>query len=225
MAAHDYYNQPYRSTFDYREDDQIPTPPTAQPSPYDDLSHSNSHSRFSVSQPSPYEYAESQSELLPHHGDIPLRDYKSKHDSMAAPMVGGGAGADYDDPFVRDAKPRRPRPVRQATEPGWFRGKITWVCFACTLVQVAVFLAEIIRNGMNGHEQMYRRIWLTCYSYLDGNTNRDTSTVQSNDWAFSVPSNQHGRSLRTVHAHHAKRSELFSPHSMALSKCDFDNRQ
>jgi hypothetical protein len=30
---------------------------------------------------------------------------------------------------------------------GWFKGKITWICFFMSVVQLAVFLAELIKYG------------------------------------------------------------------------------
>lgn len=30
---------------------------------------------------------------------------------------------------------------------GWFKGKITWVCFFMSVVQLSVFLAELIKYG------------------------------------------------------------------------------
>lgn len=60
-----------------------------------------------------------------------------------------------DDPFVRDAKPGRGRGRRDSEgrrgrtedDDGWFRGKITWVCFFMSIVQLIVFLVEIIKYG------------------------------------------------------------------------------
>jgi hypothetical protein len=55
-----------------------------------------------------------------------------------------------DDPFVRDAKPgkkRRRRSDRVEEDEGWFKGKITWICFFMSVVQLAVFLAELIKYG------------------------------------------------------------------------------
>ena len=53
-----------------------------------------------------------------------------------------------DDPFVRDADPRRQR--KQSTgrrRDGWFNGQITWVVYTMTVIQLAVFIAELAKNG------------------------------------------------------------------------------
>lgn len=52
-----------------------------------------------------------------------------------APLVGGPGGM------------RRERSRRQQKKGGWFSGRITWVVFTLTVVQIAVFIGEIIRNG------------------------------------------------------------------------------
>jgi hypothetical protein len=36
---------------------------------------------------------------------------------------------------------------RRKKKQGWFTGKITWVVFLATLVQLGVFIAEIVKNG------------------------------------------------------------------------------
>lgn len=79
---------------------------------------------------------------------VPLRDYQKsrKHDSQAsvAPMI---QPAEYDDPFVRDAEPKRSRRRKESKEQGWFKGKITWVCFILSIIQIVVFIYELVRNG------------------------------------------------------------------------------
>jgi hypothetical protein len=59
-----------------------------------------------------------------------------------------------DDPFVRDAAPGKRRRRRSdgrdervVEDEGWFKGKITWVCFVFSVVQLIVFLVEIIKYG------------------------------------------------------------------------------
>ena len=70
---------------------------------------------------------------------------RQKHDSQAsvAPIL----PHEQEDPFVGDAAPRK-RGRRRKEKEGWFTGKITWVVFACTIVQIAVFIAMLVRNGM-----------------------------------------------------------------------------
>lgn len=82
---------------------------------------------------------------------VPLRPYNPRHDSQGslARMT-----ADYDDPFVRDVKSTKSRNYGQTPPPplppvdqGWFKGRITWCCYFFSIVQIAVFIAELARNG------------------------------------------------------------------------------
>jgi hypothetical protein len=41
----------------------------------------------------------------------------------------------------------RPREKRKKKKKGWFSGRVTWVVYILTTVQIAVFIAEIIKNG------------------------------------------------------------------------------
>ncbi len=95
----------------------------------------NSYSRPSFSDP----YHDSDS--------IPLSQRKHDSTQTIQPIL----SRDQDDPFVRDIDPTKRKKGRRREPPpkeGWFRGKITWVVFVLTAIQLVVFLAEIIKNGM-----------------------------------------------------------------------------
>lgn len=88
------------------------------------------------------------------HNAIPLDDRGRKHGSMhsVAPIL--PPQHPDDDPFVRDATPGKRRRRRSdgrdervVEDEGWFKGKITWVCFVFSVVQLIVFLVEIIKYG------------------------------------------------------------------------------
>jgi hypothetical protein len=69
-----------------------------------------------------------------------------------------------DDPFVRDADPSRQR--KRSTgrrRDGWFSGQITWVVYTMTIIQLAVFIAELAKNGTQGSRSRFGTIWLTSY--------------------------------------------------------------
>ncbi|USW53499.1 Putative peptidase S54, rhomboid, Rhomboid-like superfamily [Septoria linicola] len=168
MAAHDYYSHsgngdsnsppsyhnhnnasPYH---DYSERNEAPLPPIPQPpqSPFGDRVHPCAHQ-------SPQQSYAGSSGRIHHDADpfddgnaIPLNGRNPKHDSThtVSPIL----PHEQDDPFVRDADPRRKRRRDHAPAPvqeqGWFKGKITWVVFVLTFVQLVVFIAEIIRNGV-----------------------------------------------------------------------------
>ena len=45
------------------------------------------------------------------------------------------------------ASPPRRRRHRQPEKKGFFSGKIPWVVYTLTLIQLAVFIAELVKNG------------------------------------------------------------------------------
>jgi hypothetical protein len=52
----------------------------------------------------------------------------------------------YSPPSPQSPHPPNPSSSRRKKQ-GWFKGKITWVVFAATLVQFGVFIAEIVVNS------------------------------------------------------------------------------
>ncbi|KAK5133312.1 hypothetical protein LTR08_007837 [Meristemomyces frigidus] len=160
MAANDYYqpahhpSDPYhdhdRNDYDaYDDRHEAPLPPLPASSPFDDGTHPYAHRTPSQS------YAGSGAR--PHDDDadpfddelaIPLAGRRPKHDSSTtiAPILPRQA----DDPFVRDADPRKRRRRASAgkSDP-WFNGRhTTWVVYALTTIQLVVFLAQFIRNAV-----------------------------------------------------------------------------
>jgi len=135
----------------------LPTPPppppiskhiTHQSSPYDDrgyIGYSHRHNRPSDASYQSPSGLEQSSDPYGDEDAIPLRSHRPKHDSQAsiAPII-----PQYDDPFVRDAKPKRRRAAAGDEKSGWFSGRITWACYILSVIQLAVFIAEIARNGM-----------------------------------------------------------------------------
>jgi membrane associated rhomboid family serine protease len=75
---------------------------------------------------------------------IPLQN-QAKHDNqyggMTSPTQGTGHAEQY------GSQPQ-PRASRRKKEQGWFKGKITWGCYILFLIQIAVFIAELVRNGI-----------------------------------------------------------------------------
>lgn len=59
-------------------------------------------------------------------------------------------------------KKRRPRERREPREPekkGFFGGKVPWVVYTLSLIQITVFIAELVKNGMR---QLYYTVTLVC---------------------------------------------------------------
>lgn len=145
MAANDYYSRsqysnPYHD-HDYTNSPLPPLPPTH--SPYNDNAYPYSNPQYASS---------STVKLGPHdHNDpfrdensIPLSPRRAKHESAATldPIL----PHEQEDAFVRDADPRKSKRRRKSKQ-GWFRGKITWVVFVLSVVQIGVFIGEIVKNG------------------------------------------------------------------------------
>jgi len=59
-----------------------------------------------------------------------------------------GEGAASGAVYGADPERRYPGEKHKKKKKGWFSGRVTWVVYFMTAVQIAVFVAEIIRNGM-----------------------------------------------------------------------------
>lgn len=167
MAANDYYNpSAHNHSSNYHlSDQQPPPPPPASTKPPTSL-YTNYPPPDRASNPhSPY----SNSGML----DSPSDNPHHSRDSYYSSQVAGGTLHDerqYADniplkspqprPYSQDDPARQsthyppspesqqpPKSRRKKKTQGWFRGKITWVVYAATLVQLGVFIGEIIENG------------------------------------------------------------------------------
>lgn len=161
MAANEYYNtsstpRPNRKNSDATlpslpSDSYAPYSPhhTQPPTPYmsspsfEDTSYRPYADQSQQSIPSPY-YASGgggrDSHQSAYSDDIPLRQHPSKRNSDLA-------AHDHlpDDPAIIDRPPQSA--TRRRRKQGFFGGKIPWVVYTFTLIQVAVFIAELVKNG------------------------------------------------------------------------------
>lgn len=156
---HEYNNNSYDNTYsnyDRREDAPLPALPPQQPSsPLDDhqtYHYGNMDSAYRGNQHSDTAYR-GNAQLSPTDSDpwddgesVPMRQYKHPSESGNAPVI----TPVYDDPFVTDADPKKSRWGRGRgngkEKRGWFKGKITWVCYILSLIQLIVFIVEIVKN-------------------------------------------------------------------------------
>lgn len=169
MAANEYYNTGGHSNYDsyngqkphprlppnsFPDYDSYNTQPTVPLSPISTI-----HSPFQDSSPyrpyahsqdsghSPY-YASGdagrENEPNPFSDQIPLRESPTKGsaDAAAAPFQ------DHlpEDPAIVDAPPRNGS--RRRRKKGIFERRIPWVVYGFTFIQVVVFIAELIKNGI-----------------------------------------------------------------------------
>ncbi|EOD46789.1 putative rhomboid family membrane protein [Neofusicoccum parvum UCRNP2] len=74
---------------------------------------------------------------IPLHSKQPSPSRYNADPEGNAPLVAGPDGNGM----------RRERSRRHKKKDGWFTGKIPWVVYTLTIVQIAVFIGEIIKNG------------------------------------------------------------------------------
>jgi hypothetical protein len=225
MAANNYYHNDYLNaqrpsynTGEYHDHDnrnETPLPPlpyNSSPSP------SPTPLVDPYGQPSAAPSSRYDTDPYDDRSAIPLDERGNKHGSMhsIAPIL--PPQHPDDDPFVRDAKPGKKRRRRSDgrgdrvdEDEGWFKGKITWVCFFMSSVQLAVFLAELIKYGKSlGFWLLVRAIKDMTNEYhrhAHGNANSTQTLLQSHDRTFALSLHQYGRSISALHAQHERRAE------------------
>lgn len=163
MAANEYYNSAGHGNYEpYSSQKPHPDfPPDASPnynshnprvspistihSPFQDSAPYWPHAPSQDSGHSPY-YASGEggrdNEPNPFSDQIPLRQSPTKGSADAAPFQ------DHlpEDPAIVDAPPRSS--TRRRRKKGIFERRIPWVVYGFTFIQVVVFIAELVKNGI-----------------------------------------------------------------------------
>jgi hypothetical protein len=150
MAANDYYNTSYAPPHN-RTDGALPPLPHNQPpspSPFDDDRYYQPNSSGALGgYPSHSTTYSNQQDPFTDHNAIPLHS-QPKMDHGAGGMKDDGSPARYNaDPEALS----RPKRKRSKKKKGWFSGRITWVVYILTTVQIGVFVGELIKNGAYSH--------------------------------------------------------------------------
>ncbi|MCJ1311201.1 hypothetical protein MMC25_004872 [Agyrium rufum] len=136
---------PKTSYMAYRSDDKYnsPTSPYAEsprfPSTRDTSRQSLPHSRYSVSGSG---RGSSPDDADGFADDIPLRAHKNSHDDLPpseSPRAKDGTAV---------TASSRPRRRRQKKKKSLFGRDATWVVYILTLIQLAVFIAELVKNSI-----------------------------------------------------------------------------
>lgn len=163
MAANDYYNSDQRPV--PQQQPSYSNPPydiSPASSPFDDRnrydypstahlvhtqtggSHSDTSYHGGASSLPPHPQPQHSTDPFADQNAIPLKQH---HGAM--PPHGA---------FGADPEARRPShaPSRKKKQKGWFSGRVTWVVYFMTTVQVAVFVGELIKNGMSYHPNRAR---------------------------------------------------------------------
>ena len=145
MAANNYYaHSQHANPYHDNSYTNAPLPdlPPSSHSPYQDNNYPYSHSQYAASSTAKLH---DQSDPYDDENSIPLSGRKAKHAS--ATTISPILPHEQDDPFVRDIDPNR-RKKRRRSRDGWFRGQITWVVYVLSTIQLAVFIAELAKNGI-----------------------------------------------------------------------------
>lgn len=188
MAANDYYND-LPSNRHSRPNSDLPRPrlppPSTSYSAYklsnaesivspitDSLDEPtypayNQRSQQSVAADSTYHGAGGMGgrDASPYADDIPLRPRPPPKDSED--LIGQDPRRGYseeDGKFVGSAKQQLPESRRRRKRGGMFSGKIPWVVYTLTLIQVSVFIAELAKNGEQ--ELSMRRLYGCVLTYF-----------------------------------------------------------
>jgi hypothetical protein len=109
--------------------------------PFDDDSYSSTYNHSNPSLNQPYQSYSNAHDPFSDGSAIPLQSQSPKYPGRESPIAGM---ADAEQQFPPSG-PKERIPSRQS---GWFKKKITWAVYLLSTVQIAVFLGELIKNGM-----------------------------------------------------------------------------
>lgn len=161
MAANEYYNpsaqsQPTNHQLHEATPPASAKPPTSlytnYPPPPNRTSYPNSPHSNTASIDSPYDNPhhsrDSYSSRVASsqwHDDRQYADNIPLKSSQPRPYSQEDAAA-LNTQYPPSPESQQPAKSRRKEKQGWFSGKITWVVYAATLVQIGVFVGEIIEN-------------------------------------------------------------------------------
>lgn len=101
---------------------------------------------------------------------------------------------------------------------GFFKKKLAWVTYILTTAQVAVFIAELVRNGKADTLYNAAGISTNSCSSTDRIPDYDQTNLQSNDRSLTVCPDQHGCSLHSVHEERGRTAKQRQGRPLALSQ-------
>lgn len=157
MASNDYYASFNAPRPPKKDDDPLPSLPpgaSSNPSPFatpfdDHYASNNNHyppTTMSGYQPSTLDTTTSYNSHLYQHEQPSSTDPFG--DKNAIPMTSQHPKLDSSPTrYNTDTEGHQPR-RRKSRKKGWFKGRVTWVVYVLTTVQIAVFVGELIRNAV-----------------------------------------------------------------------------
>jgi hypothetical protein len=163
MAANDYYNTSYPPTGQHQgtthgKPDGAVSPISnnqSHNSPFDDNHYYQTPNSSGAlgGYPSHNTSYSGQHDPFTDHNAIPLHA-QPKMDGSGHKLNDGSPTRYNADP---EAYPRPSRKRSKKKKEGWFSGRITWVVYILTTVQIGVFVGELIKNGTSQSSQRQRR--------------------------------------------------------------------
>jgi hypothetical protein len=136
-----------------------------------------------------------------HGDDIPLRDHPAVP-AKDSPNISTDHVYDAD-PAMQSARLEEGRKRESLGRGGLARfkgkGRIAWVTYILTAIQVIVFIVEIIKNGMFGSPPGRNNANVSSTTHRL--PNRNPPLLQPNDRSLPIHPNKYGRPLRTLHAY------------------------
>lgn len=161
MAANDYYNtapKPFSRT-----DDPLPpvpgnhSTPSISPvtSPFDDRQYqyppgqqsnpgfndTSYHGASDMNAPHRYDSPSHSTDPFADRNAIPLQSHQGKMDGSPVRYVADPEGRQYDHGGDFGVHPKKKKK-------GWLSGRVTWIVYLMTTIQVGVFVGELIKNGI-----------------------------------------------------------------------------
>lgn len=219
MASNDYYNSSpshqYRHQSSYNEQPPLPPTSSSKPpalytstspatSPYDSYGRGHYYQNSQQTLESDTAYYEGGAgrwlqDTSQYADNIPLKAHAQKN--------GSEEWMPQNSQYPPSPEGQRPPPLdatgaRSKRRSGFFHGKIPWVVYAATLVQVSVFIAEVVRNGTFMVRSIIGSCSFNLRSYPHRLTNHDPSSIQSHDRALNLCSHQHGGTICALHEIH-----------------------
>ena len=204
MAANDYY-RPATQTPDGRNQDITPHSPPDSYTLYHSRSHPAQPPSPYITSPQedysyrPYEHSNTSTqspyfasggvggrdhEPNPFADDVPLRQHPSKQSSD---IVMHNHLSD-DDPAIIDRPP--PKRERRREKRGFFSGKVPWVVYTLTSIQIIVFIVELAKSGKLGEENKRGKgIANNMSRPTDRDTYRSQTPIQPHDRPISLHPN------------------------------------
>jgi len=151
MAANDYYTTPHgANTHAHAPQSPLSPLPSNHPhthsSPFDDDNNyyttPNSSGALGA-YPSPTSYQGAQQDPFTDHNAIPMHVQPKADGHGSGKLDHDGSPTRYgSDPEVGGRRRKSKKKKK-----GLFNGRVTWMCYVLTVVQVAVFVGELIKNG------------------------------------------------------------------------------